>query len=283
MERMTDTKRLSVNGIDLVYDEAGSGPRAFVLVHGFTGARSDFDTQLPPLSALGRTIAYDQRGHGDSTNTGDPKTYHLAQLVDDLRGFADALGLDRFDLLGHSMGGMVTLLFTLTHPERVASLVLMDTSSAPLRGGVPREAMQKGAAIGRAAGMGKLHEVMRARADDNPLRNPADRRLEAELGDAYWERGRKKMTSMDPEAFESLGIALGEGEPMTPRLGEIRCPTLVLVGEEDAPFLEPAIVMERGIPGARRAVIPGGGHSPQLEAPAAWRAAIEGHLRRARS
>jgi 2-succinyl-6-hydroxy-2,4-cyclohexadiene-1-carboxylate synthase len=103
------------------------------------------------------------------------------------------------------------------------------------------------------------------------------------MGDAYWERGRKKMTSMDPEAFEALGIALGEGEPMTQRLGEIRCPTLVLVGEEDAPFLEAAVVMERGIRGARRAVIPGGGHSPQLEAPAAWRTAIEDHLRRARS
>jgi 2-succinyl-6-hydroxy-2,4-cyclohexadiene-1-carboxylate synthase len=283
MGAMTNTKQLSVNGIDLVYDEAGSGPRAFVLVHGFTGGRSDFDTQLPPLSALGLTVAYDQRGHGDSTNTGDPKTYTFDQLALDLRGFADALALPRFDLLGHSMGGMVALRFTLAFPERVASLVLMDTASAPLQGGLPREAFEKGAAIGRAAGMGKLHQVLRARAADNPLRSPADRRLETELGDAYWERGRRKLTSMDPEAFEALGRALGEGEPMTPRLGEVRCPTLVMVGDEDKPFLEAAIVMERGIPGARRVVIPAAGHSPQLEAPRAWREAIEAHLRRARS
>jgi len=70
---------------------------------------------------------------------------------------------------------------------------------------------------------------------------------------------------------------------MTPRLGEVRCPTLVMVGDEDKPFLEAAIVMERGIPGARRVVIPAAGHSPQLEAPRAWREAIEAHLRRARS
>ena len=196
MGAMTNTKQLSVNGIDLVYDEAGSGPRAFVLVHGFTGGRSDFDTQLPPLSALGLTVAYDQRGHGDSTNTGDPKTYTFDQLALDLRGFADALALPRFDLLGHSMGGMVALRFTLAFPERVASLVLMDTASAPLQGGLPREAFEKGAAIGRAAGMGKLHQVLRARAADNPLRSPADRRLETELGDAYWERGLAEMRAL---------------------------------------------------------------------------------------
>jgi pimeloyl-ACP methyl ester carboxylesterase len=147
---MTGSKRVHVNEIEMRYDEAGAGDCAFVLVHGFTGSRDDFAGQLPALVKHGRTLAPDQRGHGDSTNTGDAKTYHVAQLAGDLLGFVDALGLERFDLLGHSMGGMVVQRFTLAHPERVASLVLMDTASAPLGARLPREIIEKGAASNSA-------------------------------------------------------------------------------------------------------------------------------------
>jgi 2-succinyl-6-hydroxy-2,4-cyclohexadiene-1-carboxylate synthase len=70
---------------------------------------------------------------------------------------------------------------------------------------------------------------------------------------------------------------------LTPRLGEISCPTTVLVGAMDTPFLAASRVMHEAIRGSRLIVIPEGGHSPQLEAPAAWLAAIEAHLRGARA
>ena len=82
--------RIMVNGIELAFDEHPGTTRPFVLVHGFTGAADDFGEHLEPLAALGRTIALDQRGHGDSSNTGDAMTYTLDQLVDDLRGFPEA-------------------------------------------------------------------------------------------------------------------------------------------------------------------------------------------------
>lgn len=280
---MTESKRVRVNEIEISYDEAGAGDRAFVLVHGFTGCRDDFAGQLPALAAHGRTLAPDQRGHGDSANTGDAKTYNFAQLTDDLLGFALALGLERFDLLGHSMGGMVAQRFTLANPHRVASLVLMDTASAPLGKGMPREMFQKGAEIARAIGMDGLHEIIRNNADKNEQRTEPDRRLERQWGaDRYWARVRRGFTSMDVEAFEALGIELGAGEPMTPRLGEIDCPTTVLVGAMDTPFLAASRTMHEAIRGSQLVVIPDGGHSPQLEAPAAWLAAIEEHIARAR-
>lgn len=276
-------KRLSVNGIEVVYDDVGAGERAFVLVHGFTGCRDDFSTQLPALVAHGRTITPDLRGHGASTNTGDLETYSFTQLVDDLREFVDALGLDRFDLLGHSMGGMVALRYVLEHPSRVASLVLMDTAPGPLSEGVSREMFEKGAQIARATSMQRLHEILRARAGDNERRTEADRRLEQEWGDErYWARQQMRFTSMDVAAFESLGIELAEQQPVTARLGEIHCPTLVLVGETDLPFLAPARAMHEAIEGSRLAVIPGGGHSPQIETPALWIDVISAHLRRVR-
>jgi pimeloyl-ACP methyl ester carboxylesterase len=269
--------------VELVYDEAGSGDRAFLLVHGFTGYRDDFASQLPRLARLGRTIAYDHRGHGDSAKSGDPARYSFDQLARDLLGFADALGLERFDLLGHSMGGMVALRFVLAHPERVASLVLMDTASEPLTGRLPRQIFEAGAKVGREAGMEKLLELVRANPHQQALRTEADRRLEQEWGEArYTEHLRMRLGRMDPEAFLALGIELSESEPLTPRLGEIRCPTLVLVGAQDRAFLGPADVMERAIPGARRVTLPDGGHCPQLETPDAWYAAVSEHLQRAR-
>jgi len=127
-----DAKRLRVGDIEMAYEEAGSGERPFVLVYGFTGSRDDFSDVLPELGELGHTVILDQRGHGDSTNTRDRSTCHFAQLQEDLLGFLDAMGIERCELLGHSMGGVVGLRFALDHPERVASLVLMDTTPGPI-------------------------------------------------------------------------------------------------------------------------------------------------------
>lgn len=275
---MISSGRAKVNGIELAYEAAGHGDRAFVLVHGFTGCKQDFDTQLPALAKRGLTIALDQRGQGDSERA-DRASYTLAQLADDLRGFADALELERFDLLGHSMGGMVVQRFALANPDRVASLVLMDTAAASLGDRIPRDIFEKGATVARAAGMEKLHEIIRGNAGNNPMRTPADRRLEQTWGEErYWGRVRKAFTSMDVEAFEGLGMQLATVEPTLPRLGEIQCPTTVIVGAEDKPFITASQAMHEAIAGSQLVVIPDAGHCPQIETPDAWIAAIEGHL-----
>jgi 2-succinyl-6-hydroxy-2,4-cyclohexadiene-1-carboxylate synthase len=72
-------------------------------------------------------------------------------------------------------------------------------------------------------------------------------------------------------------------ESVGARLGEIRCPTLVMVGEQDRPFLPAAEELARGIPRARHVVIEGAAHSPQLESPESWLAAVRDHLARARA
>jgi pimeloyl-ACP methyl ester carboxylesterase len=272
---------LHINGADLVVEDIGRGARPFVLVHGFTGFRDDFREQLPALTELGRTIIYDHRGHGESTNTGDAASYSFAQLVDDLRGALDALGVQRCDLLGHSMGGMIALRFALEYPQRTASLVLMDTAArAPDH--MPRAPLAAAGAIARSDGMATLAELLQRRAADEPSRPEAERRLEQELGPAYWERRRRRLVAMDPDAFAVLALELVDHAPLTDRLGEIACPTLVMVGEQDVGFLAPAEELARGIRGATKVLIARAAHSPQLENPAAWIAAIRDHLSRAR-
>jgi pimeloyl-ACP methyl ester carboxylesterase len=278
---MCSARFLAVNGLRIAYDDLGRGARPFVLVHGFTGFRDDFREHLPALAALGRTVVYDHRGHGESTKTGDAASYTFDQLVDDLRGLLDALDVGRCDLLGHSMGGMIALRFALAYPERVASLVLMDTAGrAPDH--MPRAPLAAAGAIARSDGMATLAALLRGRAADDPARPEVERRMERQLGEAFWERRRRRLVAMDSEAFAALALELIDQAPLIYRLGEITCPTLVIVGEQDAGFLAPAEELAHGIRRATRVTVPGAAHSPQLENPTAWLEAISEHLIRVR-
>jgi len=274
-------RKVALRGIEMELEEAGAGERAFVLVHGFTGSRDDFREHLPGLARLGRTIALDQRGHGGTTNSGRSEDYTLDGLVADLAAAFDALGLARADLLGHSLGGMVALRFALAHPERVASLVLMDTSPRPMPLPIPEPARVALAALVREQGVAALLPGLRQRPREQLA--PAARRNIEEMGeDTFWERVRRKLEAMDPAAWPALLRVLGDHTPVSDRLGEIGCPALVLVGAEDWPFLEPADELARGIAAAQRVTVPDAAHSPQLENPAAWSAAIRAHLERVR-
>lgn len=105
------------------YGEPGAPP--LVLLHGLTSDRSTWGRTAPDLAAVGyRVLALDQRGHGGSTRT---ETYSFEEMRDDLREFADALGLGRLALGGHSMGGVVAELFAERSPGRLTGLFVMDS------------------------------------------------------------------------------------------------------------------------------------------------------------
>lgn len=266
--------RVELPGVTLVYEDHGSGDRPLVLVHGFTGSRDDFADVVPDLADLGRLVLVDQRGHGGSSNPGSG--YSFAQLVDDLHAFFDAAGIARADLLGHSLGGMVALRFALAHPERVASLILMDTGA---RAAPPIDpALERTIAIVRAKGMVRIAD----RHGTLPLVGEARDIAASEGEERYRERARAKLLALDPEAFASLAPMLSDHAPITARLGEIRCPTTVIVGEHDLPFVPMSEELARGIAGATLVTIPGAGHSPQKSGRAAWVAAVRTHVARVR-
>ena len=108
-----------------------------------------------------RVLVPDQRGHGECSNPGRADAYSLDILAEDLGGFLDALDVQRVHLLGHSMGGMVALRFALRYPQRLASLILMDTAAEPLTlfPAALREQLAEGV---RANGCGFRLDAMRA-------------------------------------------------------------------------------------------------------------------------
>jgi 3-oxoadipate enol-lactonase len=131
-------------GIRLAYQVWGSpGAPPLVLVHGLGDGAGDWDGVAPAFARHWRVYAPDLRGHGRSSRPGD---YSVELMEADVLGFLDALGLDRVDLIGHSMGGLVGYLLAGDHPGRVGRLILEDVAAlrprergAPERpeGGVP--------------------------------------------------------------------------------------------------------------------------------------------------
>ncbi|MCJ0874205.1 alpha/beta fold hydrolase [Streptomyces sp. AP-93] len=132
--RPTERRAVTVNGgVRLAYEVTGppAGPPV-LLLPALGGTVADWAAVRDELARERRVFALDLRGHGASAR---PSAYSLPLMRDDVLGFLDALGLDRVDLVGHSMGGVVAYLVAAAQPHRVGRLVLED-APAPL----PREA-----------------------------------------------------------------------------------------------------------------------------------------------
>jgi 2-succinyl-6-hydroxy-2,4-cyclohexadiene-1-carboxylate synthase len=266
------TRRVSLStGIEAEVLEAGEGGRPFLLVHGFTGAKEDFVDWIDLLAALGwHAVAPDNRGHGVSSKPDDEASYTYSAFGEDTLALADALGWDRFVLLGHSMGGMIAQHVVLSAPERVAGLVLMDTGHGPVEGLDPSQ-VALGQEVVREGGLQVLADLQRER--EPILDSPAHQRMVA-TRPGYLEWGERRMVACAPAMFCAMAQQLLECDDRLERLASVSAPTLVIVGEQDLPFVGPSERMTKTIPNARLAVLPDAGHSPQFENPDAWWGAL---------
>jgi pimeloyl-ACP methyl ester carboxylesterase len=253
------------DGVGLEVVVRGTGP-TLVLVHGFGGVKEDFADHLDALSTRFRVVLFDHRGHGESDAPEDPAGYTLDRLATDTLAVIEAVGAERVSLLGHSMGGMVVRRVVLGAPERVHALVLMDTSPGPVPG-IDGEILELGAEIATNDGMAELKRVMDA---FQPLDTPAYQRVLAERPD-YKEFNDRKWESLSAVMWATLARAIRDQPDQLADLAALSVPTLVMVGEQDEPFLVPSRRTAATIPGAQLVVIPDAGHSPQFENPAAWR------------
>jgi pimeloyl-ACP methyl ester carboxylesterase len=258
--------------VQLAWEERGARDApVLLLVHGFTGHRDDFREVSADLSRSRRVIAPDLRGHGDSGPAPDAAGYSFDCLVEDLVRLLDHVECERVDLLGHSFGGMVALRFALAAPQRLRTLTLMSTSPGRPDGMDP-EGIERAIAIALDEGM----ESLQARAERAARRHPDP--IVERWGDRYWPHHRRRYRAMDAQAYAGLGRTMVRQQPVTARLGEIACPTLVLVGGHDAQFLPGADLLETHIPGARRITFDDAGHHPHQESREAFLEAMAAHL-----
>jgi 3-oxoadipate enol-lactonase len=240
-------------GGSLAYEVVGTG-RPLVLLHAFP-----FDRRIwRHLEVPGRQLILpDLRGFGDSPL----RPFVLADLADDVASLLDALGLARAAIGGLSMGGYVALAFAARHPARLQALVLADTKAGP----DSPEARQ---------GREEAIALVRTRGVPAYLEKQLPRLVAAQAPDSVRNELRT-LGAQRPEAVIAGLEAMRDRPDRRGELGRIACPSLVIVGAEDA--LTPpdeARAMARSIPGARLVEIPGAGHLSAIEAPGAFSAAL---------
>ncbi len=248
------------NGIEIGYDLSGEGPD-LVLCHALGLDRTMWFGQVPEFAGRHRVLAWDARGHGDSTKAAGPYDFDL--MARDLEGLLDALGIERAAVLGLSMGGHIAISFGSLFPERTSALLLCDTT----------------AWYGPEASRGFLERI------DAVRKGGLDPLLPAQAGRWFTEQFR----AAHPETVERVMATLGRADEggyiatlralseldQRPRLAVIECPTLVLVGRNDpvAP-VRMAADLRDGIAGASLRVIEGAKHMAPVERPDQFNEAV---------
>ncbi len=250
--------RVYLNGVNLYYEVSGAGP-IVVLCHGYTGSHQSWMSQVHALSPKYQAIAMDHRGHGGSDAPSSAEGYSVPILANDVRALLGHLDITGCCLVGHSLGGFMAIQLVLDYPDIISSLVLVDTSSGPFYVPGMKEMGEKLNEIARGDGMAAAFEY-------NTRQNPLVQRR-FEQYPALREVARRRMLETSVDAYVYFRKAMAEREDLTPRLGEIFVPTLVIVGEMDAPFRQPSEVLAESIPGARLQVVPQAFHNPHEETP----------------
>lgn len=256
---MNPTKRVKtgiapIEGAGLYYEVTGEG-QPLVLAHAGFVDRRMWDDQFLVFARRYRVVRYDRRGFGNSKLTPGPFShrrdlYHLLKFLD----------IEAAHLLGCSMGGQIIIDFALEHPEMTSSLVLVSSALGgyPLQGDMPKPLQELSAAL-KAQDLPRAAEIAVRIWVDGPQRTP----------DQVNARVRERAREM---SLTALPAALVNEEPLEPpafeRLNELTAPTLVIVGESDDAHI--ARIGERlttHIAGARKIVISGTAHLPNMEKP----------------
>jgi proline iminopeptidase len=277
---------VDANGVLIYYRAFGNG-KPLLILHGGPGASHEyFLPYLVPLAKTNRLIFIDERGSGKSQKLDDPAGYTIENMVEDVEGVRQQLGLNDVSLLGHSFGGALAQAYALKYQSHLTHLILASTFSSTralnaffeqMKARMTPEVRGKIDALEKAGlfGHGKDYEKNRYPADY----------MVAAWGDGYFPYlyGRRPDPNFDPAAMGSMSWDLyrtmwgSHGEfvidgnltsvEYTDRLGTIKVPTLITVGDHDE--LDPTLArdMQQHIPGSQLVVLPNSGHMTFVDQP----------------
>jgi 3-oxoadipate enol-lactonase len=258
--------KIKTNAIETNYVVEGEGPW-LTMSHSLACNLTMWDEQAKLLSRSFKVLRYDTRGHGGSS--APPGPYTLEQLADDAKALFDALGIQRTHWIGLSMGGMIGETFALKYPGVFQSMVLADTSSR--RAPNAEQMWGERVKIAQEQGMEGVREGTLARWFTEPYR--------AARPDVM-ERIGADIRNTQVAGFAGCCDAIAKLDVLD-RLGEIDCPTLVIVGEDDhGTPPEMARQIQANVRGAELVVIPSAAHLSNVEQPEAFNQALLSFYRR---
>ncbi len=266
-----------MNNTELYYEVVGSG-HPLTLIHGMLLDRRSWDDQFEVFARQYTVVRYDMRGWGDSAQEQAEPPFSPRQ---DLLSLLDYLNIQKTSLLGLSGGGTLALDFTLEHPDTVDALILVASG---LSGYPQRMTETIRAFIGQYYGALQQKDIASAVEatvrfwTDGPRRRPEQVSAQA----------RARITAMSTQHIQRHGDLMAHQQHMLPleppalnRLAEVKVPALIVVGDVDMPeTLEIADTLEQGIAGAKKVVIPGTAHHPNMEKPEEFNRVVVDFLNR---
>jgi 3-oxoadipate enol-lactonase len=260
--------KISANGISVGYTLAGPADApVLTLSHSLAAHSAMWEPQLTELTRRWRVLSYDTRGHG--ATDAPAARYSLEELADDALALLDALRIRRTHWLGLSMGGMIGQTLALRAQDRLASLILADTSSR-----IPAEARatwEERIKTAETQGMEPIVEPTIGRWFTAPFR---ERRPDVIDGVRAMIRGT------NPRGYAGCCAAISTLN-LTDRLDGIKLPTLVIVGEEDQGTpVAASRAINAGVKGSELLIIPSASHLSNMEQPEVFTKAVTGFLSR---
>lgn len=242
---------------------AASSP--LVLLHGLGANSQSWKLQIPYFTQAGyRLIIPDLRSFGQSPYPGHTS---ISEMAGDVRELLERLQIPRAHILGISLGGTVALQFALDNPQRVNKLVLVNTFAhlRPRNLGVWMYMLWRLILV-HTIGLERQGRVVAQRVFPHPGQETFRRELLEQIRQA------------DPRGYRATMRALGRFNVQA-RLGEIRCPTLVLTSEKDTTVpVESQRALVQGIAGGRQILFPHGGHALSVDQAEAFNTAVAGFL-----
>lgn len=255
------------DGTRLFYQEAGAG-LPIVFVHEFAGDHRSYEPQVRQFARSFRCITYNARGYPPSDVPGDG-AYSQDRARDDICAVLDGLGIDCAHIVGISMGGFAVLHFGFTYPGRARSLVIAGCGYGAEPARRAQFAAEAEASAHRFETLGMAEAALAYATGPTRVQfQNKDPRGWQEFADQLAEhstegasRTMRGVQAQRPSLFD-----------LVDRIATITVPTLVMTGDEDWPCLEPALLLKRTIASADLVVMPGTGHTLNLEEPAAFNA-----------
>ena len=253
----------SSNGVEIYYQVAGEG-YPLVMAHEFAGDITSWEPQVNYFSRRYRVITYCHRGYPPSEVPNDPEAYSQDLQVEDLYRLLQYLGIEQAHIGGLSMGGTLTVGFAIAHPEMCRSLVIASAGAGSDSG--DRERL---VASWQSLSESMMTEGMEKFADG--YARGAERLQFLRKDPVGWAKFHAGLAAHSAQGssltFRGVQMKRKTIYQLERELQNIRIPTLVMIGDEDGPCVDPAIFMKRNIPGAGLAVFPQAGHTINLEEP----------------
>jgi pimeloyl-ACP methyl ester carboxylesterase len=263
----------TLNGVELYYQDTGAESLpTIVFCHEFAGDYRSWDPQVRAFGRSYRCITFNYRGFPPSSVPDDPQAYSQDHLIEDLRALVvEHLGLSKNQahFVGFSMGGSVVLNFALRYPELCRGIVVVGAGAGTTNRERFERDIDQTVDLLRTRGIDGFVEIYA----EGPTRQPFKRK------DRHgWEAFRRQLAdhSAVGQALTMLGVLRRRPTifQLEDRLRRLEVPTLVMIGDEDEPCVDPAVFMKRQIPSAGLLVLPQSGHAVNLEEPALFNAAV---------